>query len=179
MASILLHSCCGPCATYTVKHWRQQRLEVAAFWYNPNIHPIAEHQRRYETMVEFARVVELALITGASLEMGEFLCRVVGYEADRCQRCFLLRLSQTADTAVAQGFDSFSTTLLISPYQEHSLLKEVGEMVGHAKGVRFLYQDLRDGYRESRRMARELGLYRQKYCGCIYSREERFGGVHS
>ncbi|MFQ5827034.1 MAG: epoxyqueuosine reductase QueH [Dehalococcoidia bacterium] len=177
MATLLIHTCCAPCATYTVEHWRKQRLEVASLWYNPNIHPYQEHQRRLETLEFFARAMELSLIKEQGYQMIEYLRGVVGREAERCTECFRLRLSRTAQKARELGMDAFTTTLLISPYQKHDLLREVGERVAREQKIKFLYEDLRPGYPQSREMSRELGLYRQQYCGCLYSEWERFGRV--
>ena len=179
MEPLLLHTCCGPCSTYTVSHWRAAGFVPTAFWYNPNIHPFTEHQLRLEWLRRFAQGAELPLVEAGGYDLPVYLRAVAGKEAygERCRECYRLRLGRTAREAKSRGIFAFSTTLRISPYQEHDLLREVGEEVGQAQGVQFLYQDLRPGFRESRRLARELGLYRQKYCGCIFSGGERFGKV--
>jgi hypothetical protein len=178
MASVLVHCCCAPCATYTLKFWGEQQHELAAHWFNPNIHPFSEYQLRLQTLTDFLRTLELPLIASPGYAMEEYFRMVAGHEkkGDRCQYCYRLRLFDAASTAREKGFDAFTTTLLISPYQKHDVLKQVGEEVQGKVGVRFLYEDLRSGFQESRRMARELNLYRQKYCGCIYSEVERFVG---
>lgn len=177
MASLLVHTCCGPCSTYTVQYWRQQRLEVAGCWFNPNIHPYMEHQQRLEAMQSFSQSVELPLFLPTGYDLVGFLRRVVGREAERCRECFHMRLSQAAALAKEKGFDAFTTTLLISPYQKHDLLQQVGEEVAKEQKVPFLYADLRPGFTESRKLSKELGLYRQQYCGCIYSEWERYARV--
>ncbi len=177
MANILIHTCCGPCSTYTVEHWRSQKLEVAGLAFNPNIHPFMEHQQRLESLKTFARMVDMPLYLPAGYDMVNFLRRVVGKEGDRCIECFRMRLSQTAATAKEKGFDAFTTTLLISPHQKHNLLKEVSEAVAQEQKIRFLYADLRSGFTESRRLSKEMGLYRQQYCGCIYSEWERYARI--
>jgi predicted adenine nucleotide alpha hydrolase (AANH) superfamily ATPase len=101
----------------------------------------------------------------------------VGHEGDRCGDCFRMRLEKTAAVAKEEGFDSFTTTLLISPYQKHELLKEMGEQIAEEQGIEFHYEDFRPGFRESHRLSRELDIYHQKYCGCIYSEWERYGKV--
>lgn len=174
MANVLIHTCCGPCSTYTVEHWRARKLEVAGLAFNPNIHPFMEHQQRLESLRKFALSVEMPLFVPEGYDMVGFLRRVVGKEGDRCVECFHMRLSNTAVMAVEKGFDAFTTTLLISPHQKHNLLKEVGEAVARERKVRFLYADLRSGFSEGRRLSKELGLYRQQYCGCIYSEWERY-----
>lgn len=177
MPSLLLHICCGPCATYTIEYWRGQGWETTSFWYNPNIHPFQEHQRRLEAMKSLSEAINLHLIIFPDYEMVEFLRRVVGREWDRCRYCFYLRLSKTAQLAKERGFSSFSTSLLISPYQKHDLLREIGERVAEEKGIRFIYTDLRPGYAKSRELSHKFNLYRQRYCGCIYSEWERFSGL--
>lgn len=149
-----------------------------ALWYNPNIHPFLEHQRRLEAMQAFAREVNLSIVVVDGYEMIRYLRRVVGNEGDRCEDCYRLRLSKTAEVAREKGFGAFSTTLLISPYQKHDLLREVGREVEREHGVDFYYEDLRNGFSESRRLSREFNLYRQKYCGCIYSEWERYARVN-
>jgi len=177
MASLLLHTCCAPCATYCVEHWKQAGQEVTAFWYNPNIHPFTEHRRRLESVQSFARASNLPLIISEDYDIIRYFRAVAGHERERCGDCFRIRLSMTALIARLKGYDAFTTTLLISPYQDHELLKKIGEEIAEKEGVDFLYADLRPGFRESHRMSKELDLYHQKYCGCLYSEWERFGKV--
>lgn len=177
MDSLLLHTCCAPCSTYCVDYWQQKELDVTAFWYNPNIHPYTEHQRRLETMQDFTRTIKLPLIVSEGYGVVNYFQAVTGHEENRCADCYRLRLSLTAQAARLKGFDAFSTTLLISPYQKHDLIKEVGDSIARREGVDFLYEDLRAGYGESRRRSQELNLYRQKYCGCLYSEWERYAKV--
>jgi hypothetical protein len=174
---ILLHCCCGPCAIYTVNRLREESFEVTTFWYNPNIHPFTEYRNRLEAMRSAAQALDLPLIVSQGYEMIDYFRTVVGHEGDRCGDCFRLRLEKTAAVAKGEGFDSFTTTLLISPYQRHELLKEIGEQVAKEQGVEFHYADFRPGFRESHRLSRELDLYHQKYCGCVYSEWERYGKV--
>ena len=174
MARLLVHSCCGPCATYTIKRLRQEGFEPTAFWYNPNVHPYMEHRRRLEAMESFAQSANLPLIVVEGYDMIAYLRAVVGHEGDRCGDCFRLRLSKTAKVAREKGFGAFTTTLLISPYQKHDLLRQVGEEVAAQHGVEFYYEDLRSGFKESQQMARALELYHQPYCGCIFSEWERY-----
>jgi predicted adenine nucleotide alpha hydrolase (AANH) superfamily ATPase len=177
MASVLLHTCCGPCATYVVKSLQDKGLEVTAFWYNPNIHPFTEHQRRLEAMQTFARETKLPLIIAEGYDMLKYFRAVVGNESNRCPDCYRLRLGKTAEVARQKEFDAFTTTLLISPYQNHYLLHEVGNKIAQEHKVEFYYEDFRLGFRESHRISKELGLYHQGYCGCIYSEWERYGKV--
>ncbi|UCG84016.1 MAG: epoxyqueuosine reductase QueH [Dehalococcoidia bacterium] len=177
MTSVLLHTCCGPCASYVAKSLREQGVEVTAFWYNPNVHPFREHQRRLEAMQTLSRVTDLPLVIDEGYDMLEYFRAVVGHESDRCPDCYRLRLSRTAEVAYRKGFDAFTTTLLISLYQNHELLHEIGEALGDEFRVEFHYEDFRPGFRESHSMSKELGLYHQGYCGCVYSEWERYGKV--
>jgi predicted adenine nucleotide alpha hydrolase (AANH) superfamily ATPase len=173
MKRVLVHSCCAHCAAYTVEHWRKEGYEVSALWYNPNIHPYTEHQRRLEAMQTLAQEMKVPLINKGGYDIVEYFRRVAGNEAERCRHCFELRLSKTAEVAKAMGFDAFTTTLLISPHQKHDLLKKIGEELGE-KGVEFLYADLRKRYSDSRHITKPMELHRQQYCGCVYSEFERY-----
>ncbi|MFW0859375.1 MAG: epoxyqueuosine reductase QueH [Dehalococcoidia bacterium] len=173
MRSILLHCCCGPCTTYVVKWLRDHDHEVTGFWYNPNVHPFTEHQKRLESMEALAKQMSLPLIIADGYEMVDYFRAVVGREGDRCPECYRLRMDRTARAARKKGFDTFSTTLLISPYQNQELIREIGERAGRENGVEFYYRDFRDGFRESQRVSGELSLYHQRYCGCLYSEVDR------
>jgi predicted adenine nucleotide alpha hydrolase (AANH) superfamily ATPase len=177
MNQMLLHCCCGPCATYTVNRLREEGFEVTAFWYNPNIHPFTEHRSRLEAMSTLAQAIELPLIVAEGYDMIDYFRAVVGREGERCGDCFRLRLSRTAEVASEKGLANFTTTLLISPYQEHDLLRAVGETVAKEQRITFYYEDFRPGFRESHQLSREMNLYHQKYCGCVYSEWERYGKV--
>ena len=177
MSTLLLHACCGPCSTYTVEHLRGQGYELTALWYNPNVHPFQEHQLRLESMQRLAQAVDLPMIVLEGYDFVLYLRAVVGRESERCLHCFRLRLTKTAELAKQDGFDAFTTTLLISPYQKHELLRQIGEDVAAETGIPFLYQDLRPGFSQSRKLSKEYNLYRQQYCGCIYSEWERHSRV--
>ena len=177
MKSVLIHSCCAHCAAYTVDYWREQGYEVNALWYNPNIHPYMEHQARLGTMQSLAQEMNLPLIITEGYDIIEYFRQVVGHEAQRCQYCFRLRLSKTAETAHRMGSSAFTTTLLISPHQKHDLLREIGNQLAEEMGIPFLYADLRKRYSDSRRMTKQLDLHRQQYCGCVYSEWERYANT--
>jgi len=177
MKSVLVHSCCAHCAAYTAQYWREQGYEVTTLWYNPNIHPYMEHQHRLEAMQSLAQEINLPLIVTGGYDMINYFRQVVGHEADRCQYCFRLRLSKTVETAHQMGFSAFTTTLLISPHQKHDLLCEIGNELAEEAGVPFLHADLRKRYSDSRRMTKGLDLYRQQYCGCVYSEWERYAKI--
>ena len=174
MKKVLIHVCCAHCAAYTEEYWKQQGYDVGAYWYNPNIHPYVEHQARLESMRTLAEKTDLPLIIEAGYDMVDYFRRVAGDEANRCRHCFDLRLSKTAGIANQHGCDAFTTTLLISPHQQHELLKETGEKVARQHGIEFLYADLRKRYSDSRHITKPMDLYRQQYCGCLYSELERY-----
>ena len=177
MKSVLVHCCCAHCAAYTANYWRQQEYEVSALWYNPNIHPYSEHQQRLEAMKSLAQEVNLPLIVTEGYDLITYFRQVVGHESKRCQHCFRLRLSKTAETARQMSFSAFTTTLLISPQQKHDLIREIGNRLAEERGIEFLYADLRKRYSDSRHMTKPLNLYRQQYCGCIYSEWERYANI--
>jgi predicted adenine nucleotide alpha hydrolase (AANH) superfamily ATPase len=171
---LLLHICCGPCSTYTIKRLREQGFEVTGFWYNPNIHPFSEHERRRECIQVYARDVGLAVIEWEQYEMPAYFRAVVGHETfgERCALCYRMRLERTADVAQQKGFAVFSTTLLISPYQQQALIHSIGDELASQRGLEFYFENLRRGWSERGHMAREHHLYQQQYCGCIYSEWE-------
>jgi len=133
-----------------------------------------EHQHRLAAMKSLSQEVNLALIITEGYDVIDYFRQVAGHESQRCQYCFRLRLLKTAEAAHRAGFDAFTTSLLISPHQRHDLLREIGNKIAEEKGVDFLYADLRKRYSNSRHMTKGLNLYRQQYCGCIYSEWERY-----
>ncbi|GAB4506359.1 MAG: hypothetical protein Kow00123_04970 [Anaerolineales bacterium] len=171
---ILLHICCGPCGTYTIQRLRDLGFAVTGYWYNPNIHPFAEHELRRETLRGYAEQVSLPVIWHETYDMPLYFRQVAGHEAfgERCRICYRLRLEQTARAARDGGFDAFTTTLLISIHQDQEAIRQIGEEVGEAIGVPFFYEDFRRGWSERGRIANEYGLYKQHYCGCLYSEWE-------
>ena len=177
IGSVLVHCCCAHCSAYTIDYWRRQGYEASALWYNPNIHPYMEHQHRLEAMQSLAKILDFPLIITEGYDIIDYFRQVVGYEAQRCQYCFRLRLLRTAETALRMGFDAFTTSLLISPHQKHDLLLEIGDKLAQEKGIVFLYADLRKRYSDSRRITKPLNLYRQQYCGCVYSEWERYANI--
>jgi predicted adenine nucleotide alpha hydrolase (AANH) superfamily ATPase len=172
---ILLHVCCAPCATYTVKRLRELRFdEVSACWYNPNVHPFGEHELRRRVLARYAEQIELPVIWEPDYEIVGFMRAIGGHERfrERCTICYRLRLERTAQMAARGGFDAFTTTLLISPYQDQSAICAIGKEMSGAYGLEFYYENFRRGWAEHGRIAREHGLYSQRYCGCVYSEWE-------
>ncbi|HOF05311.1 MAG TPA: epoxyqueuosine reductase QueH [Syntrophales bacterium] len=171
---ILLHICCAPCTIYPLRILRDEGFEPTGFYFNPNIHPYREYLRRLEALEGFAREESLKLRVAPDYEMEAFLRGVVFKEEQRCRWCCEMRLRQTAAVAREGGFAGFSTTLLYSRYQQHDVIREVGEKIAAEYAVPFLYRDFRRGWEEGVRISRERQIYRQPYCGCIYSEKERY-----
>jgi len=170
---ILVHICCAPCFTYPHKKLVEEGHDVTGFFYNPNIHPYLEYKNRLESLERYAELKGTRIIYKNDYALENYLRGALGAE-DRCKFCYTCRLTEAARTANALGFDAFTTTLLISPYQKHELLMAAGEKAADEHSIEFYYEDFRDGYKESREIARSIGLYMQKYCGCIFSEKERY-----
>ena len=170
---LLLHTCCAPCSVYCIKSLRGEGIEPVVYWFNPNIHPYIEYKTRRDTLKEYTKSIGINAIFDENYGLREFCKNVVDDLENRCVKyCYRVRLEQTAKYAKENGYDTFSTTLLISPYQNHEALKKIGEEMAEKYGLTFLYRDFRPGFKEGQTEARELGLYMQKYCGCIFSEEE-------
>ena len=171
---ILLHICCAPCAIYPIKILRMENFDIMGFFYKHNIHPYMECIRRLETLQSYAATIDLDVIYQEGYDLEGFLQNVVFRESERCSYCYYERLRSTALMAKRGKFDYYSTTLLYSKFQKHDKLKSIGEEIGKSVGVRFYYQDFRAGWKEGVESSKRLGLYRQQYCGCIYSEKERY-----
>lgn len=171
---IFLHACCGPCSCYTTERLGEEGIRPTFFFYNPNIHPYQEQKLRLEGLRQLAARRDLALIEEPGYELEDFLKEVAAAPESRCRACYRMRLDRAARRAREGGFQLFGTTLLISPYQNRELLCETGHAAAAAAGIEFYDEDFRPGFRRSQEQAREMGLYRQKYCGCIYSEKERY-----
>ncbi|HEY6873595.1 MAG TPA: epoxyqueuosine reductase QueH [Geobacteraceae bacterium] len=171
---ILLHICCAPCAIYPVQELRSGGMDITGFFFNHNIHPYQEYRKRLETVRDYAAMVELEMIYRDEYRLEEFLGAVAGEPDGRCFYCYASRLEVAAAEAACRGFDAFSTTLLYSRYQKHEIIAELGERFAKKYGVKFRYADFRKGWQKGIDISRKLGLYRQQYCGCIYSEKERY-----
>ena len=144
------------------------------FFYRHNIHPYTECLKRQETVQSYARDVDLRVIYQEGYDLEGFIQNVVYREEDRCNYCYHDRLRTTALLAKRGKFDYFSTTLLYSKFQKHDRVKSIGESVGRATGVPFFYEDFRTGWKDGVKTSRDMEMYRQPYCGCIYSEKERY-----
>ena len=171
---LLLHICCGPCAVYPVKELRSSGVDVTGFFFNHNIHPYTEYQLRMDAVRAYAQLVELDVVYREEYLLEEFLSNVAGAPAARCAYCYRSRLEEAAKTAAELGFPCYSSTLLYSRYQNQDMIREFGDELGERYGVKFHSQDFRPGWQEGINLSKEMGLYRQKYCGCIYSEKDRY-----
>ena len=170
---ILLHTCCAPCSCYSVDKLREQGHEVVAYFSNPNIHPFSEYQKRKKAMEQYAEKTGLDVIyDGYNFE--DYFRKINFNEDNRCRLCYHLRLKRTVARARKDFFDAFSTTLIYSKYQKHEIIKEVAEGLSNEYNVPFYYYDFREGWQEGIDKSKEMELYRQKYCGCLFSEYERY-----
>jgi epoxyqueuosine reductase len=175
----LLHICCANCAIYPVTTLRQRGVEVTGYFFNHNIHPYQEFCRRLAAVQQYVAEAALPLIVNDSYALDEFLAHVAGDPAQRCLYCYQSRLEATARFAAEHGFDAFSSSLLYSRYQQHDVIRTSGERLGQRFGVEFLYEDFRAGWQEGIVVSKAMGLYRQQYCGCIYSERDRYQAIGS
>jgi len=169
---LLLHTCCAPCLVYPLEVLRNEGFKVTGFFYNPNIHPLAEYLKRKEALTVLNPGIELIY---PEYSPREFFRAVNAKEEPplRCSVCWKERLKKTAQAAKEAGFKYFTTTLLVSPYQDQELLKKIGNEVAIEEGVEFYYADFRAGFKKAHDAAKAKGVYCQRYCGCIYSEIER------
>jgi len=211
---ILLHICCANCAIYPLERMEEKGDEAVGYFFNPNIHPYQEYQKRLDALKIFSKKIGLKVIYRDEYLLEEFL-RNVSHRVhpvrnssrcdskpsgalspseiilqsnlteeqqsiisngvkERCSYCYSVRLEATAIEAKKEGFDRFSTTLLQSTHQNHALIRETGEHLGREIGIPFYYEDFRQGWKKGVEVSKAMGLYRQQYCGCIYSEKERF-----
>lgn len=171
---LLLHTCCAPCSIVPVDELRQQGHEPIGFFYRHNIHPFTECRRREETLENYAAGIGLKMIWQKGYDLEGFVRQAAFREADRCRFCYYDRLKATALLAKSGRFEAFSSTLLYSKFQKHDLIRAIGEAVAVETGVAFFYRDFRPSWRRGVDASKQLGLYRQPYCGCIYSEKERY-----
>ena len=180
---LLLHACCAPCSIECVHAFTEENITPDIFWCNPNIHPYTEYRSRRDSLRVFAEAERLSLIMDDEYGLRSFInaievdasqLREAGANQNRCAFCYKIRLEKTAAIAAEKKYDAFSASLLISPHQNHDLIKTLAEEIAARYGVEFLYRDFRPRFRLGQSKAREAAYYMQKYCGCIYSEEERY-----
>lgn len=173
MQNLLLHICCGPCATPIIPNLNP-KFEVLGYYFNPNIFPETEFNQRLNSAQKVAEFNGIKLVIPEQSRDDYF--SYIGetkQKPERCLLCYRQRLAKTAQCAKENGFDAFSTTLLISPFQYHDDLRRIGEEISKEYGIDFYYEDFRELYNESREISKNLDLYLQKYCGCKFSRKRK------
>lgn len=171
---IFFHVCCAPCALYPFSRLKEEGMNPTAYFYNPNIHPYQEYKKRLDTVKDFAVRVGLEVQYRDGYELDQFLVRVAGTGALRCEHCYRMRLDAVCAAARESGFGVFTTSLLYSKFQKHDRIKGIAEEMASAYGIEFYYEDFRRGWREGILESKAMGLYRQQYCGCIYSERDRY-----
>jgi epoxyqueuosine reductase len=169
-----MHTCCAPCSVMCVQTLRGEGIEPTAYWYNPNIHPFTEYRARRNALREYAETIGMELTEEDDYGLRLFVHAVAEDIQGRCAHCYEIRMEKAAQYAAEHGYSHFTTTLFYSPYQKHELLKETARRAAQRHGVQLLYRDFRPQFREGQRQARALGLYMQKYCGCVFSEEDRY-----
>jgi epoxyqueuosine reductase len=175
---LLLHACCAPCLLYPHAFLKEQGVDITVFFYNPNIHPFREFKKRFDTLRTYTKEHNLPLIAETEYGLTYFLRHVVFHEKERCTICYLMRLEKVVMQAKNLGFDAFSTTLLYSKYQQHDKITALASNLATTHHAEFLYHDFRVGWQLGVDKAVELNMYRQPYCGCIYSEQDRFDKKH-
>ena len=183
---ILVHMCCGPCSIVPLKSVLAGRAEVWGFFHNPNIHPRSEFLLRLASVKKLASLLSLDVICDEEYNAKDFIeglklssgdrtaSQAHPPHGERCAYCYSTRMEATAKAAAQNGFDAFTSSLLYSRYQAHDEIKALGAGLAQRYGVSFYYDDFRPGWQDGIDASKEMGLYRQKYCGCIYSRKERY-----
>ena len=174
MTSVLMHTCCAPCSLSCIDPLRAEGIEPVAFWYNPNIHPWKEYEARRDCLLAYAPTIEMQVIVDEDYGLRAFVEHVASDIDHRCTYCYQHRLEETARYAAEHGYEAFTSTLLASLYQDHDGIKAAAEKYARQYGVEFLYRDFRPNFRAGNQRARELGVYMQKYCGCVFSEQDRY-----
>ena len=171
---LLLHICCAPCSAACIKVLRDENVDVYGYWYNPNIHPYKEYEARLNALKEYSKMINLNVVYYDYYGLREFCENVSDKLNNRCEYCYYSRMENVVKYAKENGYDAFTTTLFISPYQKHDLLKSICENLAKKYDIEFKYVDFRPYFYEGKKMFYETGLYMQKYCGCVFSEEERY-----
>lgn len=170
---LLMHICCANCSLYPLKDLLVKGIGVKGFWFNPNIHPHPEYSLRLDSVRKLQKLWGFGVEYVDNYGIDEFVTAIGDPDNNRCVRCYALRLEETARTAKKMNLDGFTTSLLVSPYQKFGEILDVGREMAKRYSIAFFEEDFRQGYRGSIPLSKELGLYRQKYCGCVFSEKER------
>lgn len=171
---LLLHACCAPCACYPTEKLTAAGIDFTILFYNPNIHPYKEFKHRLATLREFVTKKDYKLLIDKSYPLETCIKGMLAEPVVRCAYCYRMRLRYVAEYAKKHDFDAFSTTLLVSPYQKHDLIKQEAEAASKEFDIPFYYEDYREGYQRGVDISLEMGLYRQPYCGCVFSERDRY-----
>ncbi|HEX2965227.1 MAG TPA: epoxyqueuosine reductase QueH [Syntrophorhabdaceae bacterium] len=172
---VLMHICCAPCSIYTLKKLREEGMRVSGYFYNPNIHPYTEFIKRLDTLRDYAGNTALPLVIDRTYDLRTFLKGALDYGEERCLFCYRLRLDKAFRKGLEDRADAVTTTLLYSRYQRHDDIRRIGEELSAVHGIPFLYRDFRIGWKEGVIESKAQKMYRQQYCGCIFSEWERYG----
>lgn len=172
---LLLHTCCSNCAIYPLEILKEKGFKIILYWHNPNIHPYTEYQLRLDSLKKLEQLLKLDVIYNEDYrEFYKFIRMVSGKEKERCLICYNLRFENTAKKAKDLGISYFTTTLLISPYQNFDNIIKIGQELAGKYKLNFVVEDFRQGFKKSMYVGKALELYKQRYCGCIYSEAERY-----
>lgn len=172
-SDLLIHACCAHCLSYTYEHWKEKGYSPFALFFNPNIHPYREYKKRLGAVREYCQRKKISLEVIDEYPLADFLSGQLETK-QRCDYCYRERLSRCAQWARENGIASYTTTLLISPYQKLERIKIIGEDEGEKNGIDFLFEDLTPHFAKAHEIYNPTGLYSQNYCGCIFSEYERF-----
>jgi len=170
-----MHVCCAPCFIAPYQHLREEgEYDVTGFWFNDNIHPYKEYRRRLDTFLEWSERENVSCILDDVYQPEHFFRRIANREEERCFFCYYIRMQKTAERAKRESFSAFTTTLLYSVYQKHEMIKRIGKELADMTGVPFYYHDFREYWREGIDLSKKAEMYRQPYCGCLYSERDRY-----
>ncbi len=172
---ILLHTCCAPCSVYCIEDLEKDNIDFDMYWYNPNIHPYTEYKNRKKALEDYSEKISHKVIFNDEYGLEKFCKNVINNLETRCEDyCYKIRLEQTAKYAKENNYTGFTTTLLVSPYQNTEEIIKIGNQIAKEYDLEFVVRDFKKGFRQGQAKAREMGLYMQKYCGCVFSEEERY-----
>ena len=177
--TLLLHSCCAPCSTYVINEL-QNFFKLTIFYYNPNIEPTEEYEKRKNEQLRLIEEIGDINFIDCDYDNNSFLESIKGFEnypegKERCTKCIYLRINATAIKAIDEGFNYFGTTLTVSPHKNSIIINEIGELIAKKYNIKYLYSDFkkRDGYKKSIELSKKYNLYRQDYCGCLFAKEKK------
>lgn len=169
-----MHICCANCSIYPLQRFLAAGHDILGFWFNPNIHPYTEYVSRRDSLSRLQKLWNLPVEFIDEYPLDAFLQSINGRGSGRCEVCYTARLDRTAEAAATMKIPAFTTSLLASPYQKFDMINDIGNSMAKKHGVQYMSEDLRRGWHLSRAFSKEFDLYRQKYCGCIYSEMERY-----